>query len=202
MAGAFLETIKRMEPNIFTVGPSLSYTSVAISLKRIADALDTMSNPVTRTMAAVMDRVESNEGPIVAPGFTRRYYKGKYYAAGHNTWMVYLPTGWVDYTTLDAEAFKEAQEAYQYCAYGIEPGNKDAPENMTGGQGFTVSDTVKPVVTPEAVLANLIEAEVSYCLARGMGASIIGNRVVHALDRNAVLVCFKPDREETPREAG
>lgn len=40
MTDAYLDTIARMEPEIASVDAAGAYASIAISLKRIADALD------------------------------------------------------------------------------------------------------------------------------------------------------------------
>lgn len=37
---AYLETVKRMEPDVSMVDASFAYASISISLKRIADALE------------------------------------------------------------------------------------------------------------------------------------------------------------------
>jgi hypothetical protein len=44
----YLETIKRIEPDIHMIDPGAFYASVAISLKRIADALEILALPEDR----------------------------------------------------------------------------------------------------------------------------------------------------------
>jgi hypothetical protein len=47
----YLETIKRIEPDIHMIDPGAFYASTAISMKRIADALEILATDKIRDMA-------------------------------------------------------------------------------------------------------------------------------------------------------
>jgi hypothetical protein len=77
----YLDTIDRMEPDIAAIDATAGWASIAISLKRIADALDRVSTPegVTKLITdlrPVFEAMEKGDEPPCAAYSTGQVLNG------------------------------------------------------------------------------------------------------------------------------